>query len=159
MRVNQSYQKGDYDIMNFALTAELQSRFAPLPKNMHIIFCIIATVVFLALYIRKRKISDLLWLFVCDLPLILQFYGDSTTAAVVGVCEVILLVAIFVFWLQDRKAAKKQAHDDSESDEGDGEDIDDLKDVEQAVKIERSKLAGNDADDNVINQAFDGYNP
>ncbi len=158
MRVNQSYQKGDYDIMNFALTAALQSRFAPLPKNMHIIFCIIATVVFLVLYVRKRKIVDFLWLFVCDLPLILQFYGDSTTAAVVGVCEVILLVAIFVFWLQDRKASKNQAQDDSETDGGDGE-VDDLKDVEQAVKVERSKLAGNDADDNVITQAFDGFNP
>ncbi|MCD7822927.1 MAG: hypothetical protein LUG86_02745 [Oscillospiraceae bacterium] len=144
--------------MNVVLTAALQSRFAPLPKNMHIIFCIIATVVFLALYLRKRKIGDLLWLFVCDLPLILQFYGDSRTATVVGVCEVILLVAIFVFYLQDRKAAKNQASDDPESG-GDSGNADDLKDIEQAVKVERSKLAGNDADDNVISQAFDGYNP
>ncbi|MCD7846759.1 MAG: transmembrane domain-containing protein [Oscillospiraceae bacterium] len=142
--------------MNFVLASTLQSRFAPLPKNMHIIFCIIATVVFLVLYLKKRKIVDLLWLLVCDLPLILQFYGDSTTAAVVGVCEVILLVAIFVFWLQDRKNSKNQPNDESGSEGG---DVDDLKDVEQAVKVERSKLAGNDADDNVINQAFDGYNP
>ncbi|MCD8005720.1 MAG: transmembrane domain-containing protein [Oscillospiraceae bacterium] len=144
--------------MNIALTAELQSRFAPLPKNIHIFFCIIATIVFLALYIRKHRIVDFLWLFVCDLPLILQFYADSTTAAVIGVCEVILLVAIFVFWLQDRKAAKNQAQDDSESKDDSG-DADDLKDVEQAVKVERSKLAGNEADDNVISQAFDGFNP
>ncbi len=142
--------------MNIVLSAALQSRFAPLPKNMHIVFCIIATVVFLVLYIRKRKIADLLWLFVCDLPLILQFYGDSATAAVVGVCELILLVAIFVFYIQDRKAAKNQSQDDSDT--GNGEDVDDLKDIEQAVKVERSKLAGNDADDNVISQAFDGYN-
>ncbi|MCD7889471.1 MAG: hypothetical protein LUG23_06110 [Oscillospiraceae bacterium] len=124
---------------------------------MHIVFCIIATVVFVALYIRKRKMVDFLWLLVCDLPLILQFYGDSTTATVIGVCEVILLVAIFVFHLQDRKAARNQSEDDSQSDEGGG-DVDDLKDVEQAVKVERSKLAGNDADDNVISQAFDNYN-
>lgn len=143
--------------MNIVLTAALQSRFAPLPKNMHIVFCIIATVVFVALYIRKRKMVDFLWLLVCDLPLILQFYGDSTTATVIGVCEVILLVAIFVFHLQDRKAARNQSEDDSQSDEGGG-DVDDLKDVEQAVKVERSKLAGNDADDNVISQAFDNYN-
>ncbi|MCD7732572.1 MAG: hypothetical protein LUH56_03940 [Oscillospiraceae bacterium] len=144
--------------MNIILTAALQSRFAPLPKNMHIVFCIIATVVFVALYVRKRKMVDFLWLLVCDLPLILQFYGDSTTATVIGVCEVILLVAIFVFHLQDRKAARNQSEDDSQSDEGDGGDVDDLKDVEQAVKVERSKLAGNDADDNVIYQAFDNYN-
>ncbi|MCC8196062.1 MAG: hypothetical protein LIO49_04545 [Ruminococcus sp.] len=143
--------------MNIVLTAALQSRFAPLPKNMHIVFCIIATVVFVALYIRKRKMVDFLWLLVCDLPLILQFYGDSTTAAVIGVCEVILLIAIFVFHVQDRKAARNQSEDDSQSGEG-GEDVDDLKDVEQAVKVERSKLAGNDADDNVISQAFDNYN-
>ncbi len=142
--------------MNITLAAELQSRFAPLPKNMHIAFCIIATIVFLALYIRKRKIIDFLWLFVCDLPLILQFYGDSTTAAVIGICEVILLALIFVFWLDERRTAKKQSQDDQDSENGG--DVDDLKDVEQAVKVERSKLAGNDADDNVISQAFDGYN-
>ncbi len=150
--------KGDNISMDIVLIAALQSRFAPLPKNMHIIFCIIATVVFLALYIRKRKIVDFLWLFVCDLPLVLQFYGDSTTATVVGVCEVILLVAIFVFHLQDRIAADYQPDYDSESDVSDSKDIDDLKDVEQAVKVERSKLAGNDVDDNVISQAFDNYN-
>lgn len=142
--------------MNILISAALQSRFAPLPKNMHIIFCIIATVVFLLLYIKKRKIVDFLWLFVCDLPLILQFFGDSATAAVVGVCEIVLLVAIFIFYLQDRKATKKQSEDKDGEDDG---DIDDLKDVEQAVKAERSKLAGNDGDDNVITQAFDGYNP
>ncbi|MCC8131811.1 MAG: hypothetical protein LUC38_01810 [Oscillospiraceae bacterium] len=141
--------------MNIVMSSVLQSRFAPLPRNMHIIFCVIATVVFLALYLKKRKINDLLWLFVCDLPVILQFYGDPTTATVVGVCEVILLVAIFVFYLQDRKKAKNQPKD--EDGEGGG-DVDDLKDVEQAVKVERSKLAGNDADDNVISQAFDGIN-
>ena len=145
--------------MNTIITAALQSRFAPLPKNMHIVFCIIATVVFLLLYIRKRKIVDFLWLFVCDLPLILQFYGDARTAAVVGVCEVVILVAIFVFWLQERKSAKDEQNDSENSEVDDNDNVDDLKDVEQAVKTERSKLAGNDGDDNVITQAFDGYNP
>ncbi len=145
--------------MDILISAALQSRFAPLPKNMHIVFCIIATIVFLLIYIKKRKIVDLLWLFVCDLPLILQFYGDARTAAVVGVCEVVLLVTIFFFWLQERKATKKAQKDVEDGEGSSGDSIDDLKDVEQAVKAERSKLAGNDGDDNVITQAFDGYNP
>ena len=69
---------------------ELQNRFAPLPQKLHIAFCVFATVFFIFCYLRYRRLSDILWMLICDITLILQFYGDKYTALTVGVCEIIL---------------------------------------------------------------------
>lgn len=131
--------------MNLLLSfSALQSRFAPFPKKLHVIFCIIATVAFIIIYFRTRKISNLLWMIACDTMLILQFYGDKATVTVIGILEVIVFSAIFVLYLKDKKA-KKAGSPKSE----DGRD-----DLEKAIKAERSKLA-NDTKDDVISQAFD----
>lgn len=138
--------------MNIVVGAALQSRFAPLSISLHILFCIVATATFIANYIRYKKLIDIFWLIVCDLPVILQFYGDKTTAAVVGVCEVILLVSIYAMYLKEQKSQKENGTDGGQGSDG-------LKDVEQAVKVERTKLAGSDGDNNVISQAFDSDIP
>lgn len=129
--------------------AALQSRFAPLPKTFHIVFCIIATIVFLCIYLRTKKPSNLLWLLACDLLLILQFYGDKATAAVVAVCEIILLLSIFYLRIKDKRKEKSPDDPDGEKDSKD-----ELKDIEKAVKNERSRLA-DDSKSDVIAQAFD----
>lgn len=131
----------------------LQNRFAPLAKNLHIIFCCLATVLFIILYFKYKKLSDALWLIACDLTIILQFYGDKFTAGVIGVCEIILLAFIFIEYLKTAKAerAKKAAE---KSAENASNEQDDLKDVEKAVKSERSKLAS-DSEDDIISNAFD----
>ena len=86
---------------------QLQSRFAPIPITIHIAFCIFATALFTILYIRHGKIADFLWLVVCDIPIILHWYGDAKTAYTVLGCEVILLALIFIEWLKERKAQKE----------------------------------------------------
>lgn len=88
---------------------QLQSRFAPIPITVHIAFCILATLLFTVLYIRQRKIADFLWLIVCDIPLILHWYGDAQTAYTVLGCEIVLLFLIFIEWLKERKAKKEKA--------------------------------------------------
>ena len=62
---------------------ELQNRFAPLPQKLHIAFCVFATVFFIFCYLRYRRLSDILWMLICDITLILQFYGDKYTALTV----------------------------------------------------------------------------
>lgn len=138
---------------NFAL----QNRFAPLPKSLHLAFCALASLLFIVLYLRHKRLNDLLWLIVCDLTLILQFYGDKTTALAVGICEVILLIFIFIEYLKNLKAAmaKKAAEKAAAQAEEDGED--DLKDIEKAVNQERSKLAPEGGD--IVSQAFDDEGP
>ncbi len=135
---------------------DIQSRFAPLPKNLHIGFCIFATAFFILLYVKYRKINDLLWLVVCDLTVILQFFGDKYTAFAVGVCEVILLGMIFVQHRSEQKAVKSQSSKDASGESPCNQNnVDDLKDVEKAVRIERSKVIRDNSQD-VIGQAFDG---
>ncbi len=81
----------------------LQSRFAPIPMGVHIAFCVLATILFAVLFIRQKKLSDFLWIIVCDLPIILQWYGNAVTAYFILACEIILLGLIFWEWLKDRK--------------------------------------------------------
>lgn len=123
---------------------ELQSRFAPFPKKLHIAFCIIATIVFLTIYFRTHKVSNLLWMVACDMLLILQFYCDKATVLLVGICDTALFITIFILYLLDKK---KEKDIDAKCDEC-------LKDIEDAVKSERSKIA-KDTKDDVISQAFD----
>lgn len=146
--------------MQILAAMALRSRFAPLPTQVHILFCILATVLFITLYLYQRKLKDLLWLLVCDLPLILQFYGDEVTALVVGVCEILLLVMIFLEYLKERKLSRESAPSgESVSGEDSKEASSDsgLSDLEKAVALERSKLAGKT--DDIISQAFDGEEP
>lgn len=124
----------------------LQSRFCPLPKGLHIAFCIFATVLFIAAYLRSKNLKDLLWLFVCDVTFVLQIYGDKYTAAAVAVCEIVLLAMIFVLYRKEKKAAKKDGSEEKKDNE--------LRDIEKCVKAERSKIMGKEKQD-VISEAFD----
>ena len=133
-------------------TAGIQSRFAPLPTWLHVVFCIVATVLFIALYIRHRRVNDILWLIVCDLTLLLQFSTDRYTAYAVGICEAILLVMIFLQHHSDKKESK--AASGSSSAKGSSPDSDDLSDVEKAVKTERKQIIKDNSGD-IIGQAFD----
>lgn len=136
----------------------LQNRFAPLPKDLHILFCSLATILFLILYFRYKRLSDLLWMIACDLTLILQFYGDKVTAFCIGICELILLCLIFCEFVKSKKAelAKKTAV--KAAAKTDNSEEDDLKDIEKAVTSERSKLAPESGND-IISQAFDEEGP
>lgn len=128
----------------------IQSRFAPLPKKLHLIFCVLATILFIVLYIRHRRIKDLLWLIVCDTTAILQFFGDKYTAFAVGVCEVILLAMIFFEHMKEKRNQKSDENNSKKD-----AHTDELDDIAKAVKSERSKLSS-DTPDDVISSAFDG---
>lgn len=140
----------------FSLNMGMQKRFAPLPLNFHIFLCLLLTVIFILLYLRYRKIKDILWMVAFDMILILQFYGDEKTATVIGIFEIILLALIFKEYLKDLKElkAKKAAEKAAEEAAADTAGEDDLDDVAKAVKAERAKLAPDEGTD-MISQAFD----
>lgn len=135
--------------MNTLTTLALQSRFAPVSMNLHLIFCAVATVLFVVLYIKNKKLSDIYWLLICDTTLILQFYSDSVTATFVGICEVLLLALVIYQSSKETKAAKAvKAEAENTDNEADMEDLADL------VKSERKAILGGDKVD-VIGNAFD----
>lgn len=131
--------------------AGLRSRFAPMPTNLHIIFCIAATVIFLLIFLRNKTVSSLIWAMICDATLILQFYDDSSTALAVGICE-IFLFAILIFVSIGEKNRSKKSVDGSKQDPEPPEP-DDRKDIENLIKAEQNKIPGKDSD--IIDRAFE----
>lgn len=134
-------------------TMELQNRFAPLPQKLHIVFCVFATVFFIFCYLRYRRLSDILWMIICDITLILQFYGDKYTALTVGICEIILFALMYLDYRKKKSAEKAAESESKRNEDSNGGKPDDLSDIEKAVRTERSKVVKNDSD--VISSAFD----
>lgn len=151
--------------MMISAAAELSSRFAPIPKELHLGFCVFATIVFLIIFMRRRTVSSIIWALICDTTAILQFYDDSNTAFAVGLCEVVLLGMLI--WicrgelqtLEQEDAAEEAleiAAEVEKDPESDGDDEpDDLEDIAKLVRSERSKLADADDDDDIIKNAFE----
>lgn len=139
--------------MNFFAINVLQSRFAPLPMKLHIIFCLLASALFLILYLRTKKMSNVIWLLICDATIILQWFGDPETAVGVAICEIALFALLVIELRAEKKAevaAKKAAEGDAEVVE------DDLSDIEKVVKSERKAIINEEID--VIGEAFEDDN-
>lgn len=134
-------------MINSVNVPALQSRFAPLPMHLHIIFCVLATVLFIVIYLRNKKLSNIFWLLICDATLVLQWYGDKVTALGVGICEIVLFVLLV---LELRKEKKADAEKTSEKN---GDVVDELKDIEKVVKSERKAIMNEEAD--FIDEAFE----
>ncbi len=139
--------------MNFLAIDVLQNRFAPLPMNLHIIFCILATALFLLLYFRTKKLSNVFWMLICDATIILQWHGDPVTALGVGICEIVLFVLLIIEMRKENKAelAAKNGSENSNEDA-----MDDLSDIEKVVKSERKAIINEEID--VIGEAFEDDN-
>lgn len=131
---------------------KLQNRFAPLPLEMHAAFCAVATVLFLFLFLRKKRMSDLYWMLVCDTTLILQFYYDPATATAVGICEIVLLGLIVWEAVKEAKAKKAAKLAEKEAEKNSADEIEEL---DQLVRSERRAIMDENKVD-VIGDAFDG---
>ncbi len=140
----------------FALSAAapLRSRFAVMPMTMHLIFCAFATVVFIAIFLRKKTVSSLVWLLICDTTAILQFFGDKSTATAVAVSEIFLFAILIFTTVNEKIAAKRKAIRQSEEAEHPDSFLpEDLNDIDKLIKSETSNLA--DSSDDVIKNAFE----
>ncbi len=128
---------------------QLQNRFAPLPRNLHIIFAVAATVLFLVLYLRNKKLSDLLWMLVLDTTVILQFFGDPITATAVGIVEVILIALLI--WTTNKESKEEKARIAAEM----AAEADPMDELDELVKSERKAIIDDNKVD-VIQDAFEG---
>ncbi len=131
----------------------LQSRFAPLPMHLHVIFCVLATVLFVVIYLRTKKLSNIFWLLICDATLVLQWYGDKTTALGVGICEIVLFVLLVLELRKEKKADAKNAEKPSAENKENSGTVDELKDIERVVKNERKAIMNEEID--IISEAFE----
>ena len=131
-------------------TAMLNSRFTPMPMKFQLPFCIVATLIFLIIFLKRKNISSIIWILICDATLILQFYNDRTTALAVGICEIFLFAVLFVLWIRGKIAAKNSPPEDSSPDP----ENDDRADIEKLMKSEMQNIVPEKKED-VIGSAFD----
>lgn len=136
-----------------AQTAELKSRFTPMPTGLHLWFCLFATIVFLAIYLRRKTVSSIIWILICDTTAILQFYNDTKTATAVGICEIVLIAVLIWVSFGEWKERKRREAEEAALEAESTEDEDNLEDIEKLVRNEMSKLA--DDGDDIIKNAFE----
>lgn len=92
----------------FAEQTTLKSVYTPLSLMPHIIFCAVATLVYLALYFRKGSVHYLLLMLAIDATLITQFWTSSAMIAFLGTLEVVLLGATIFFHIKFAKKVKAE---------------------------------------------------
>lgn len=119
-----NFQGDDFVIETLADEATaLQNVYAPLPLKIHMIFCVIATLLYIAQFIRKGSVHYLIIMAAVDLTLVTQFCTESIVIAFLFGIEVILLVLAGIFSHKFNKAqAIKAENAESAASESDGED-------------------------------------
>lgn len=97
------------------LTAnQLQNVHAPLPLKAHIIFCVIATVVYGLQFMRKKLNYYFYIILAVDLTILTQFYTQNYVIWALAVAEIILLVMAFVSQHNHKKKLKEEALKDKQ---------------------------------------------
>ncbi|WP_295207518.1 hypothetical protein [Ruminococcus sp.] len=90
-----------------AESATLQNVYAPLPFKVHFIFCIIATLLYMTQFMRKRSVHYLIIMVAIDLTIVTQFCTESIVIAFLFGIEVILLALAGIFSHKYNKAQAK----------------------------------------------------
>lgn len=108
--------------MIFAIE-RMQNVYVPLPLKYHLIFCIIATIVYVLELYTKRSPHYLLVMLAVDATLLMHVFPNSTMVIVLAVLEVLLLGAALALSIIDSKkkkaafAAKQKTQDEDEKNE------------------------------------------
>ena len=87
---------------------KLQNVYAPLPLGFHIVFCLIATALYLVLFQRRKSYNYLCLLLAVDLTILPQFFTQSAVIGTLFFVEVVLLIASAVFSYKESKKKKLQ---------------------------------------------------
>lgn len=76
-----------------AVSEGLQNVYTPLPFKIHLIFCIIATAVYIAQYVRKHAPHYLLIMLAVDATFVTQFCKGNIVITMLFILEICLLTA------------------------------------------------------------------
>ncbi len=106
-------------------TTAMQNVYAPLPMNIHLIFCIIATIVYLTQYARKGAVHYLLLLLAVDLTFVTQICTANAVIGCLFAAEVVLLICSGVFSYRFSKKQKSAQKAPAAAD-GKDDDFDDF---------------------------------
>ncbi len=88
-------------------TEKLQNVYTPLPLYVHLTFCIIATVLYLVQFYRKKTFHYVFLMIAVDLTFLTQYITSSAFITTLGVLEVGLLIAAGVTSFKYSKEQKR----------------------------------------------------
>lgn len=127
------------------LTANnLQNVYTPLSFNVHFIFCIIATILYLVQYYRKRSLYYLFIMAAIDLTFVTQYSTEKYVIITLFVTEIILLVLAFFF---SHRYNKKIKAENAASEAEKAKELSDKKEAEKAFSQQEKKIVDNAFDD------------
>ena len=95
--------------------AELQNVYTPLPFNIHFGFCLIATLIYLVQYWRKRSAYYLFVMIAIDLTFVTQYFTSKPVIWGLAIAEVLLIIAAIVSAYLHNKKIKAEKVDEIEA--------------------------------------------
>lgn len=117
----------------------MQNVYTPLPFKMHFLFCIIATLLYLLQFYRKRSSYYIFIMCAIDLTFVTQYYTNKPVIIGLFVAEIILIIcAVISSHLYNKKIRAENAINQIES--------------ERQTEIEKAMT---DNDKKIVDNAFD----
>lgn len=119
-----------------------QNVHAPLPLTAHIIFCVIATALYIVQFKRKDLNYYIYLTIAVDLTLATQFFTQKYVILALGVAEIILLVMAFVSqhnYKKQLKAQTEKAKQEEIMKQGEEDSV--------SMKVDLKKITDIDLDD------------
>lgn len=124
--------------------AELQNVYTPLPFNIHFGFCLVATLLYLVQYWRKKSAYYLFIMIAIDLTFITQYFTSKPVIWGLAVAEVVLIVAAVISaYLHNKKVKAENA----EKFEAEKQAFENKKEAEKAQHENDKKVVDNAFED------------
>lgn len=91
-------------------SSELQNVYTPLPFNIHFGFCILATLLYLVQFWRKKSAYYLLIMIAVDLTFVTQYWTSKPVIWGLAIAEILLIAAAVVSaYLHNKKVKAENA--------------------------------------------------
>lgn len=133
-----------FELLTNNNAAKLQNVYTPLPFRIHFVFCILATLLYLVQFYRKRSAYYLFIMAAIDLTFITQFWSSKPVIWGLGIAEIILIVlAAFSAHRYNKKAKAENAEKDAQA----AKVLAEKREAEKSFTEENKKIVDNAFDD------------
>lgn len=106
------------------MATQLQNVYTPFPLTMHIVFCVIATLVYGLQYISKKSLHYMLLLIACDLTFVTQLNTSKIMITCLFFAELFLLIGAAYFSFRYNKKLKAAAGEKKKAPKQEGSSVD-----------------------------------
>ena len=118
----------------------MQNVYTPLPFKIHFIFCIIATLIYLAQYVRKHSLYYLFIMFAIDLTFVTQYFTSKPVIIALFIAEIILITLAVIFAYKYNKKVKLE---NAEAEAEKNKELSNKKEAEKAFSENEKKIVDN----------------